>query len=563
LEEQSVFLRESSGAEPLDTRPRQTWGEVWTYHEQLVGLLVGLTNDEDAEIAYAAAKAVPRALYQGFIQGAAEGAVDAYGKMVSRALKDLRALPIAELRDSIELAIRALSKWREEQSRPEFDRWADTLSALLQSIRCSSDFDVRVRNLLGDWSYSEKEAENAIEALAGEGLRNQVLSAELMDWLFSPEAKKGHVFFWALGRADHKHLWLDRIQQSVYMARGGDAFVAYLGALAQTDPQFVGEVLDRLVQNVEVEGPVILRASLISGDTRTVRRICLLVENCRIDQSVIANYIASPWLKQVNADDLLVLLKLVAGANLNFALEAVRVLDAAVYAGHEMVGEMAQFAWACLQAARNLGLNDYFYCDNLAAKLAEANPEAGFEAFHNLIRRSIIEKSWNPIKPYSGSSQLWRVLTKVHRTRAVMDLLSGIAEREEQYWLTQGAREFVDLVVDRQLVLRFAEKGEREALAVAKILSASDAGFWDLALAILEKSPTKERIRSLLSRGAQRLGEAGVGLSNAGIALAQIEIQLQGKLTPTGRAWLEDLAAGLSEHLKKIEAFELEQKVNR
>jgi hypothetical protein len=226
-----------------------------------------------------------------------------------------------------------------------------------------------------------------------------------MDWLFSPEAKRGHAFFWALGRADHKHLWLDRIQQHVSITRGGEALVAYLGGLAQIDPEFVGEVLDSLVQSLQVEGQVILRASLVSGDIRTVRRICSLVENHRIDQRVIANYIASPWLKQVKTDDLLTLLELVAGVNFDFALEAIHVLCAAVYAGHEITGEVARFALKCLQAARNLGLNDYFYCDHLAAKLAEANPELGFEAFHNLIRRSMIEKSWNPITPYSGPSQ--------------------------------------------------------------------------------------------------------------------------------------------------------------
>ncbi len=76
LEPQSVMLRESWGAEPLDARPPQTYGGVWAYNEGLICLLVSLTDDKDSEVASAAVHALPRALYQGFIQGASETAVD-------------------------------------------------------------------------------------------------------------------------------------------------------------------------------------------------------------------------------------------------------------------------------------------------------------------------------------------------------------------------------------------------------------------------------------------------------------------------------------------------------
>jgi hypothetical protein len=126
-----------------------------------------------------------------------------------------------------------------------------------------------------------------------------------------------------------------------------------------------------------------------------------------------------------------------------------------------------------------------------------------------------------------------------------------------------GAREFINPVTDRALLLQFAATGEKQALVIAGILSASNSGFWDLAFEILERFPASEEIREVLSRGAQRMGEVSVGFSGPGIALSEIESKLQGQLTPTARAWLEDLAVRLRQHVRQLEAFQLEQRINR
>jgi hypothetical protein len=565
LETQSVMLRESSGAEPLDARPRQTYGDVWTYNERLIDLLVNLADDKDSEVASAAVHALPRALYQGFIQGASETAVDEYGKIVSRALKDPSSISIARLRDSIERAVRALSSWQEESSRPEFERWAKTLEGLMKSMQSSSNFEVRVRNVAGGWTYSEEDDSGRFDALAAEALSDtKLLRSELLDWLCSPEAERGHSFFWALGRIDNKHVWLDRIKWRISMPRGASAFISYLGGLAQNESEFVDQILDALLKDEEVAGSVILHASLYSRDASgAVRRITTLLGTKRIDPTVTAGFIASPWLKQINPDELQTLLKAIAGPDFEFAVEAVLVLDAAVFAKQPLSDEVTLFAWKCLQAARNLEMNDYFHCDHLAANLAQQNPQAAFSEFHELIRRPWSERSWNPISAYSGQSQLWGVLTKLNREKTVLDLLSADAETKFAYSFANGAREFIDPAADRALLLRFAESGEKQALVIARILSASNSGFWDLAFEILERFPTSEEIREALSHGAQRMGEVSVGFSGPGIALSEIESKLRGQLTPTARAWLEELASRLRQRVKEMAALELERKINR
>ncbi len=484
---------------------------------------------------------------------------------MSRVLKDPGSISIARIRDSIERSLRTLSVWQKQSSRPEFERWRKTLETLLKSIQSSSDFEVRVRNVVGGWTYSDKDDRSDFKDLAAEALSNtELLSPELLDWLCSREAERGHILFWALGQIDNNHVLLDKIKRRVSMARGASAFVSYLGGLAQNEPEFVDQVLDGLAQNEEVEGPVVLQASLYSIDTsRAVRRICTLLETERIDPTVTAGSIASPWLKQIKPDELSALLTLIAGRDLKFPLEVIRVLDAAVFAGQPFSDEVMQFAWKCLQAARNLEQNDYFYCDHLAANLAELNPETAFQEFHDLIRRPWSERSWNPISPYSGQSQLWSILTKLDHERAVLDVLSGYAEAKFAYSVANGAREFIDPVADRVLLLRFAEIGEQQARVVARILSASNSGFWDLAFEILERFPNSEEIRELLSRGAQRTGEVSFGFSGPGFALSEIESKLRGQPTPTARAWLEDLAGRLRQRVKELEAFQLEQKVNR
>ena len=119
------------------------------------------------------------------------------------------------------------------------------------------------------------------------------------------------------------------------MPRGASAFISYLGGLAQNESEFVDQILDALLKDAEVAGSVILHASLYSRDSSgAVRRITTLLGTKRIDPTVTAGFIASPWLKQINPDELLTLLKAIAGPDFKFAVEAVLVLDAAVFGRH-------------------------------------------------------------------------------------------------------------------------------------------------------------------------------------------------------------------------------------
>jgi hypothetical protein len=565
LENQSIVLRESFGAEPLDARPRQTYGDVWLYNGQLLSLLVDLTNDKDSAVAAEAVSTIPRALYNGFIYGAADVAVGAFAKIVATVLEGRTSISIAGMRDSIDLALRALAVWQKQQQREDFDRWERVLQDLLKSIESSPAFSIRLRNLLGGWNYAEKSDQHEFEALATEALNSpDVLSCDVLDWLCSEEAQRAHIFFWLLGKIDTKHAWFEKIQERAGSPRGGSAFVSYLGGLAENDSEFVDRTLDLLMQSAEVEGSVILRASLYSVNaSAAVKRICSLIEEGRVDRSEAANTLSSPWLGKISASELLDLLQAIAGPEFEFACEAILVMDAAVFANHEISEKAVQFGWKCLQFTRDLKMNDYFHCDHLAATLAEMNPDAAFAAFQALIRRPWSERGWNPVTPNSGQVQFWNVLIKIDRGKAILGLLLAAAESKSGYSFMLGARDFVDPVVDRDLILTFAERGEAEAFVVARIMNATNPGFWDLAFAILDRYPTSEQIRSVLSAGAQRMGEVAVGFSGPGIALADIERKLQEQLSPPARAWLEGLAEGLRAHIKQLEDFRVEQKVNR
>lgn len=429
LEEQSVILRESMGPEPLDARPPQTYGDIASYHESLIRTLINLADDSDPRIAAKAREVLPRSLYLAFIQRAPEAAMDGYATAVARALRDPDSISLARLRDSLERALRALSEWRQKDGRKELEEWAAALDRLLNEIKASPVFGIRIRNLVGGWTYSE-ENENQFYALAEEALAHpDVLTPDLLNWLCSEKAERARHFFWALGRKDEKRAWLGKIREHLSKPCGPSAFEAYLGGLAEN--QSTDDLLDTLVEARDVEGRVVATASLYSRDIpRAVRRLCALFEKDRIDQNTLSNLVASPWLKQIDRAQFLKLIQLIAGANFELALGAVRVLDAAIFREDFFDAELIEFAWKCVRKARDLDLNDFYYCDHVAAKLAVHDPESGFSVFRFLLRRPSSDRSWNPVEPYSGQSQFWRVLNEINHERAILELLTAVAETE-------------------------------------------------------------------------------------------------------------------------------------
>ena len=94
---EGISLRDSMGREPLDSQPRMTYGDVWSYIEAMVNLLMKLAQSEEPTLAESAKDALPRALTEGAIQARPEVAVAHFQTVVDWVLTDKVTISVSDL----------------------------------------------------------------------------------------------------------------------------------------------------------------------------------------------------------------------------------------------------------------------------------------------------------------------------------------------------------------------------------------------------------------------------------------------------------------------------------
>lgn len=614
------LLRPSRGARPGGGWPSGlTWAQVWSYRRGMLELLLQLTRDSRDAVRQRAKREAPRLCQRFALTNGPEGPVIAcqhFRWMVDQVLAgDIEYAP-HDLADAI------ASCWRALVGMPDDHRFADSelraaeLAGMFKQLS-SGPFDVRARLLLGGWTTDlELEAElRAVSGRAAEGrtwttldatgklisdLAEEACSAPekldetLIEWMASTDVPRaGH--FWAeIGRYDVDGKWRTRALLFARLQSAAHLFLAYLSFMARRDRKGALRLLDELSSDPAALPMAVAAASFAIEDPAAgAARLRSLVERGQLEARQAAKILLDrTWLKTAPSSAFLTVAEIVVGPRFENSGLIIQPLsywfDVRDTADDSAV---VDFAWRCLQSAPVVEdrANGSFYADDLAGRLAEHDPERGFdlldcglrwmddagqndpaeipsEATANekpaeddgpvtssivaAIRRRFEARSvspWNPIERH-GSQRFWKALRQADRARALTCLLDAMSRGGASSWrVAWHIQDLLEMPNDAGLLRSYAERGDAEAEAVAAAISSRHPGFWELACCLVEGHPGNEMIQSHLTAGIAQMGSVISGRMSDHYAACLREIEQAKQMMtvgmPRASAWLDRVAS--------------------
>lgn len=579
---EAISLRCGSGPEPLDSRPSMTYGDIWDYIEVLVDLLMEAAQSKEPSLAKYARDALPQAIAECAVQARPRIAIAKFKAVVDWVVIDKEPFSVSDLTGALRLVLDVFDQRRSKtdvETATKLRKYTGEIEALINRLD-KGDFATRLRRWAGNWIRGDHEyeldetgkrvyrGEKEVRALAEETIDNQeTLTEDLLTWLCSDDAKKARIFFWWLGRIDSERKWLSKIEQIGTDKNGASAFSAYCGGLSQTDHSFVSKRLDELIIARKVIPEAIVTATgYLGGDLAGVKRMERLIQEKRVDPVFVEQeLICGGWIDSLSPEEFLRLLKAITGQKLGNVALVIDSFGMWLHNERPIEGQLAEFAWQCLEVVPPVTANDSYDCDQLASKLAQFNTERGFRLLEKLLIQPYERECWNPIDCH-GQNKFWNVLRNAGREHALRIVLSLVLDDPVQrFRVTRNLREVVDQESDADVLIAFALEGERQAELVCGCFTAGRPGFWPIALKIIEKYPNSQKIQVALSSGVEQIGPVIWGSWSVHIENRRKNVEriLKDAATPVGaRPWLEGLESSLRTQAERELISEVDEEVN-
>lgn len=579
----SVALRRGSGAQPLDTRPSVTFGEIWDYIEAEVDLVMAAAKSEEAEVAQSARNALPRVLAECAIQIPPQRGVPKLESSIGWILEGEVALSVSDFADALRLVLEVFHQRRNEaegERRLELEEYVRKIGTLMHRLD-QADFPTRLKRWAGNRTRAHDEyevdssgrrvyrGEKELRALAEEVVDSPAaLTDELLIWLCSDEAGNSWRFFSYLGMVDLERTWLSSIERVGASDSGATAFAAYFGAVGRADPGFVGNRLDELTQERRVTAEAIVRATgHLGGDSAGIQRVETLISEKRVNPvDVERTLVCWGFIDSLSPEEYLRLLKAIAGPDLENAVAAIDFLGMWLHDERPIEGELVEFAWRCLEAAPTVSFNEHYDCDQLASKLAQADIERGFHLLEKLLMQPHDSNSWNPLERH-GQNRFWDVLRKAdaeHAFRVVFSL--ALTDPFVRFRVTWHLPQMIDQENDADSLVAFALESEEKAELVCQCITSGRPGFWPIALRIIATYPSDRRIQSALASAVEQMGSVIWGPQSAHLEKRReevVRVQNDPATPRVARPWLEQLEERLSARRDHEVLSERDEQVDR
>jgi hypothetical protein len=410
--------------------------------------------------------------------------------------------------------------------------------------------------------HGELEIRRLARIAAGD--RNAV-STDLFGWLQSREAKRASEFFYWLGKYDQTSNWVETINVAGESESGELAFACYYGGRGSINAEAIEQTLDDLARRGRIRAEALVGATrFLPGSARAIARIITLLP--MVDPARVQRQLTSGgWMNPLNSENAAILLRAIAGPHLENGALIIDFLAMWVQSGKPVEGDLAELAWLVLESAPQIG--EAWDFDILAAALAPVDLDRAFRLLERYLNLPHDIKSWEPLDRHSGN-RFWGVLWTRDRRRCFELLLTaGAASPLAQWRMSWHLPEMISLedVEDRDLLLDFANQGERNAVFVSSFLTAAKPGFWPVAIDLLTAFPGNELIKRNLASAAEHMGQVIVGNSSDHhdrCATAVEQVLTQGGVPEPVRIFLSDLAQRLRNEAEAERHEEADESVN-
>ncbi len=238
----SFVLHEGNGPEPLAVPPEMTWPTIWSYWDALFDLLIALVHSDQSEIAELAQEALPNVLTQYTLFGHMTRGLDRFRQVAQGCITKQIPVSVSRLSEALIHVQNAINHRQAESAEAEeiIQNAKKGVTDILGLLEVG-DFSMRLVRWASTWASDEhSEHMNELRALVVEALNQpHLLTAQLLIWLISEEAKLGLPFFRMLGEQDTHHFWLALMEELGCSIQGAGAFSWYFSGLGTWERSFV------------------------------------------------------------------------------------------------------------------------------------------------------------------------------------------------------------------------------------------------------------------------------------------------------------------------------------
>ncbi len=573
LDHKEVFhLRHSTGPEPFDSRPIFTYGDLANYCRDLVDILFRLA-DEKGEVATQALKVLPDATADMGFYARPHETIERFRRLVNWGRSGKNGLDVSSLYGALRLLRDRLSRSFDgpefpAERRREFEGYIAQVEQLRLELETAS-FATRLKRWAGKPAYSDyrdgfmsgtsPRFETELVRLANEAARDpSLLNAELVEWLLSPLAQRSEVFFFFLGERDERQIFRKQMEIVGQQPEGARVFSAYWDGWAKRDQKAAEERLEELASSKTVTGDAIVQATAKLGvDQTAVDRMKTQIQTGRVDpQHAGWIILAHRWLEKLTEEPFEQLLQVIAGEAFEHAATVIDMLSNWIYLDRPLQGSLADFAWRCLeQDPPSKAPADPWDFDLLAAKLAQDDPERGFDLLEKLVLKDErnINSHWDPLDGH-GDHQFWNALHTKDRKRLIGLLLDAArTDALRQFHISWRLRGLLDQEGDKELLLAFAENVE-DARIIADWTTSAKPGFWPIAFGLVQIHPHDATVLSNLTAGLEQQGTWVYGSISQLYRERKQEVEqiLQEPSTPPEvRTWLREVISRLEREIPR------------
>jgi hypothetical protein len=571
-------LRYSTGPEPLDLRPAFTPEDFYNYCRDLVDTLIPLA-EEEGEVAAVALSVLPELTAELGIQARPQEALERFGKLVDWARAGRPGLDVSSLSGALRLMRTALSNELDKPELPpdrhkEFTEYVTKLDQLKTDLETAS-FATRLKRWAGHWAYGDHEGDPArfeaeLQKLADEAVRDpHLLNTDMVEWLLSPSAQRSNSFFLFLGNRDEGLIFRERIEDLGQRPDGAGAFSSYWGGWARRDREAAEQRLDQLAGLNAVTGAAVVRATdWLRVDQTAVNRVKTQIQTGRVDPEYVGRVLStSRWIEKLTDTQFEELLQTIAGHTFAHVATAIDILSAWVHHNRPLRTTLADFAWRCLEQDPPVKtLADPWHFDQLAARLAQDDPERGFRLLEKLVQRDESERDhWDPLNQYGGH-KFWDVLYARDR-RQLIGLLLNTA-RKDALWrfrVSWRLRKLLDQEGDKGLLLSFARDDSEHARIIAECITTAKPGFWPIAFELCQRYPHDEILTQNLTAGIEQQGTIIEGPFSQFYEARKREVEQilhEPSTPPEVRAWLREVVSRLERRIPREIVWEYDMDVD-
>jgi hypothetical protein len=565
-----MILRPSEGAEPLDSQPEMTWGEVWDYLAALLDLLFRFTESENDSLVALACSELPAAIAECSVPARPEATVARYTVAVEAVIMSNLPIPVSTLAICLNRTQRQFSVETEDISEDLQIRLLaarTNLQTLIDRLD-SANFRIRIRKWAGEYNFEhdlimdeeevgyERTIGKALQDIADEAvLRPELLDEDTTEWLllgYSGEAQQAQVFWRALGRADTTLRLLPIIQRIGRDPRGIDAFGWYFGGLAEEHFQIANHSLETLLASPDIRGEALaLAISLMPRDDAAIVRLETLLIQGRVHASFVERILHwGQWLEGLRSAEFVRLCRAMAGQHLENAAIVIESISWWLHLEQPFDAELSELAWRCLESAPAGSEHGAYACDKVATNLCRQDPNRAFRLVPLLLEQPFERRCWNPLD-LTSSRGFIALLAELDRERLIRILISSVQQAD---WpmrsdLSEDLRKHLDQEANASILQMLIDEGEETAVSICSCITPDKPGFWPLAFRILERYRNSDEVaRALIQATWERRVLIGGFAARFEKAHEEVDRVLHDPSTPAfARPWLHITESTLRE----------------